>query len=247
MSNNELPDSRGVSSALQREQERERRRMRDRQRRESMTAEEREKHLARRRRNYQLRRQRAGHAQSGSGGDQAFLPSVHEQIISGHEPQALVAASDFGIGQSSGSNKEFGLTLKDLDADGAGHVGEKLSIFNRKLRLSQVRHLARSLDSFQRKLISAYLFSNNDSTSNGANRINLRLTQVKCLARELNSSMNDATSHIRQSTTRSSMNSEENPSSQEVLHNYSDQRNTAAELDSHRNHDDPSMLMVWCL
>ncbi|KAL2969932.1 hypothetical protein AAZX31_15G110900 [Glycine max] len=48
---------------MQKEQERERRRIRDRQRRQSMTREQRERHLARRRRNYQLRRQRAANAQ----------------------------------------------------------------------------------------------------------------------------------------------------------------------------------------
>jgi hypothetical protein len=50
---------RAVLRNLQKEQERERRRLRDRQRRQSMSVEERENHLARRRRNYQLRRQRA--------------------------------------------------------------------------------------------------------------------------------------------------------------------------------------------
>jgi len=47
---------------MDREEERERRRLRDRQRRQSMTKEQRERHLARRRRNYQLRRQRAANA-----------------------------------------------------------------------------------------------------------------------------------------------------------------------------------------
>ncbi|XP_020225616.1 putative uncharacterized protein DDB_G0271982 [Cajanus cajan] len=47
---------------MEREEERERRRVRDRQRRQSMTKEQRERHLARRRRNYQLRRQRAANA-----------------------------------------------------------------------------------------------------------------------------------------------------------------------------------------
>ncbi|KAL2339260.1 hypothetical protein Fmac_013706 [Flemingia macrophylla] len=47
---------------MEREEERERRRLRDRERRQSMTKEERARHLARRRRNYQLRRQRAAAA-----------------------------------------------------------------------------------------------------------------------------------------------------------------------------------------
>ncbi|XP_040867206.1 uncharacterized protein [Glycine max] len=44
---------------MEREEERERRRVRDKQRRQSMNKEQRERHLARRRRNYQLRRQRS--------------------------------------------------------------------------------------------------------------------------------------------------------------------------------------------
>lgn len=85
--------------------------MRDRQRRESMTAEEREKHLARRRRNYQLRRQKAGNAHSGSDGDQAFLEPKHEA-------QTMTDALGFGVGESSGCSKEFGLNLTDLDVEG---------------------------------------------------------------------------------------------------------------------------------
>uniref|UniRef100_A0A7N0UBM8 Uncharacterized protein n=1 Tax=Kalanchoe fedtschenkoi TaxID=63787 RepID=A0A7N0UBM8_KALFE len=229
MSNNELEDGNTAVCELQRDQERERRRLRDRQRRESMTAEEREKHLARRRRNYQLRRQRAGNAHSGSDGDQALLVQC--------DPRLLIATSDFAAGQSSGSNKEFGLGLSDLDARGTGNVGEKLSIFNRKLRLSEIRHLARSLDCAQRKLIAAYLFSKINSTSKCGRCRKLRVTQVKRLARELDSSMNDVTSQLK---TRRLRNGGENPKSQEILETCSDLANTTEQ--DHSNYDTESPM-----
>ena len=73
---------------MQREQERELRRVRDRQRRQSMTVEQRERHLARCRRNYQLRRLRVENAKAGD------FPSHVQQISNEREAAASGGNND---------------------------------------------------------------------------------------------------------------------------------------------------------
>ncbi|TKY53944.1 hypothetical protein E2542_SST18350 [Spatholobus suberectus] len=121
---------------MEREEERERRRLRDRQRRQSMTKEQRERHLARRRRNYQLRRQRAANAPrmplprsttgeaSTSGHLQCLTPSTsldHTLVHHGHETSQIV---DWSEGSSI-----------------------QLEGFPRRMRLNIIKRLARNLGS----------------------------------------------------------------------------------------------------
>ncbi|GAB4830746.1 hypothetical protein Ancab_004778 [Ancistrocladus abbreviatus] len=163
--------------ALQSERERERRRLRDRQRRQSMSQEQREKHLARRRRNYQLRRIRAQNARLNTEQQNQTL------AITAPNGVALVVAH---VGLSNLVSRAEGLE------DGA----HKSRNSPRRLRLHQIRQLARALNnpivlhtdgsSHQNGVdLSA---QQNSSRSCGSIRT-LRLIHVKRLARALKSTV----------------------------------------------------------
>ncbi|KAF5474946.1 hypothetical protein F2P56_006798 [Juglans regia] len=196
---------------MQREQERERRRMRDRQRRQSMTLEQREKHLARRRRNYQLRRLRAESARSGSQTGQAGMVSRGETITS-DEHQAVTSFSGLSVKCNGvthvGTNKdEENLTVDCKESEGLEALAYKGTNFPRRLRLSHIRHLARSLNNSMGELGGNHqmveaVITKRDVASNclqvgrsdsGISPQSLRLNRVKRLARTFNNSANSAT------------------------------------------------------
>ncbi|KAI5670848.1 hypothetical protein M9H77_11212 [Catharanthus roseus] len=152
--------------AIQKERERERRRMRDRQRRQSMTSEEREKHLARRRRNYQLRRQRAANAQSGF----QFQPQKLNNLINPHEKTTSQAAK----------NESFALVCvsEEPPASSQPDHGTQLVASN------EANHV-------QNAPAVKYHNSETALTESYKYPIRLRFTQIKHLARLLNSSGNE--------------------------------------------------------
>lgn len=154
---------------MQREEVRERRRMRDRQRRQSMTLEQRERHLARRRRNYQLRRLRAETTRIDS-----TTAICHDQAVNSPPEEVVASQADHGFNlnpigfeklsseclQSAGEfyvnclrlflavlcfgpkdASFFGVGLETLPAQKAVNV-------TKRLRLSHLRCLARSLNRF---------------------------------------------------------------------------------------------------
>ncbi|XP_021766655.1 pumilio homolog 11-like [Chenopodium quinoa] len=118
--------------AMQREKERERRRLRDRIRRQNMTQEQRDRHLARRRRNYQLRRLRAQNAKmlSSQQTDTNIKCNASElELIDHHSSSSLPLLNE--------------LPTTSETQGGAQSVRKN----PRRLRVSDVRHLARRLHS----------------------------------------------------------------------------------------------------
>ncbi|KAI9379950.1 hypothetical protein POPTR_016G009800v4 [Populus trichocarpa] len=182
---------------LQKEQERERRRLRDRQRRQAMSVEEREKHLARRRRNYQLRRQRARNVRD----PQASLVDSDEMLMlpSNGNNQAVISVpvqsngiSDVDLDQRQGS----------VNAGNANSVGleipaHKLAKLPIRSRLNHIKHLARSLadtlDIGDSHKITGDLTMTGYATSNCTPPKPLRLNRVKHLARVLSSDVTSTT------------------------------------------------------
>ncbi|GAB4826484.1 hypothetical protein Ancab_033379 [Ancistrocladus abbreviatus] len=163
--------------ALQRERERERRRLRDRQRRQNMSQEQKEEHLARRRRNYRLRRIRAENAKLNH--------QQQDHIIAIPALNNGVAPAVAHVGLC-----KLGSTAQDLE-DGA-----HLRNFPRRLRLHQIRQLARTMNnpvvlrtddsSYQN---GAELSAQRSSSTNSGLIRRLRLIHVKRLARALNATV----------------------------------------------------------
>ncbi|XP_021859547.1 uncharacterized protein [Spinacia oleracea] len=146
------------AQAMQREKERERRRLRDRIRRQNMSQEQRDKHLARRRRNYQLRRLRAQNAK---------LPTECQQI---HAADLL---------QINNLLSATSPMLDDLPSSSETQEGEAQNMRKtpRRLRVSDIRHLARRLHGDDQQQ-NGELLTNCVVTTK-----RLRLTHVKRLAR----------------------------------------------------------------
>lgn len=199
-----------VLRIMQREQERERRRIRDRQRRQSMSLEEREKHLARRRRNYQLRRQKADNSQSDSQCKQTSATTGGDQNTR-NEYQAATNSSELcvqsevitHIGLNQGQDKLDVSSIKFEDMEAGGH---KLAKFPRRLRLSHVRHLARSINNPMDELtgdnhpIGADAVTKKNASSkfggtDPGSPKRLRLNHVKRLARAVHSTVKESASH----------------------------------------------------
>ncbi|KAB1221728.1 hypothetical protein CJ030_MR2G019955 [Morella rubra] len=206
---------------IQREQERERRRMRDRQRRQSMTLEQREKHLARRRRNYQLRRLRAEGARSGSQTGQTSMVTQGE-TISSDEHHAVTSVSGLSVkcnGVTSVETNQAGekLIVECSESEGLEALAHKSANSPRKLRLSHIRHLARSLNHSMGELAGnhqmvAAVLTKGDAASNclqvgypdsGRSSQSLRLNCVKRLARTFNNSADSPPKEVTNQNHRS--------------------------------------------
>ncbi|GMH05243.1 hypothetical protein Nepgr_007083 [Nepenthes gracilis] len=138
-----------------------------------MSLEQRIKHLARRRRNYQLRRLRAGIANlNPQGWTQTSIVTESNGIATAHPGLSKLGSKNEGL------------------EDGA----HKLRNFPRRLRLHQIRHLARALNNpagLHRDDITLQngsdLISKQNSSTNCGSIVRLRLIHVKRLARELKS------------------------------------------------------------
>ncbi|KAK4804929.1 hypothetical protein SAY86_004746 [Trapa natans] len=134
---------------MRREQERERRRMRDRERRQSMTEEQKQMHLARRRKNYQLRRQKVKYLEEGyhSGlRDTASGSGIGERT----EEKAIPDASQLGLNCNAiipvGIDHDLQkMNTEERKSGGAEPLAYDLAKLHRKLRLTHVKHFARSL------------------------------------------------------------------------------------------------------
>ncbi|BFG27340.1 hypothetical protein CerSpe_136140 [Prunus speciosa] len=202
---------------MQREQERERRRIRDRQRRQSMTVEQRERHLARRRRNYQLRRLRA---------ENAKVDCQSQQISNEHE----------AAGGNEGNEAQEVTQTEKLCAERL-HYSEcleaaacKSANFTKRLRLSHIRRLARSLNHLGGEAIGnhqvvADVITKGDANNTSCFRIGdfdsgrlpngLRLNRVKRLARTLNSAAHETSVNCQKGTREKSA-LDQNVSAEEV-------------------------------
>ncbi|PON35153.1 zinc finger CCCH domain protein [Parasponia andersonii] len=203
----ELGD-RSELGAMQREEERERRRMRDRQRRQSMTLEQRELHLARRRRNYRLRRLRAE-------------TTMIENMVVTDENQPLNSFPEMGF-NDHGINPMNGLVqgIEKLNVErlesmamGPENLAKKSANVTKKLRLSQIRCLARSTNRFRggvggsfQNVADVTLKRDADTTlqlgDNDLGRLpdGLRLNRIKRLARTLNTVNNETNCQSHQGT-----------------------------------------------
>ncbi|XP_048438413.1 uncharacterized protein LOC103943816 [Pyrus x bretschneideri] len=142
----ELSSDRSELRGMQREQERELRRVRDRQRRQSMTVEQRERHLARCRRNYQLRRLRVENAKAGD------FPSHVQQISNEHEAAASGGNND--VWEVTQLEKTTGECLQHSECLEA--VASKSANFPKRLRLSHIRRLARWLNNLDGEVIGIH-------------------------------------------------------------------------------------------
>ncbi|XP_021831683.1 uncharacterized protein LOC110771653 isoform X2 [Prunus avium] len=180
---------------MQREQERERRRIRDRQRRQSMTVEQRERHLARRRRNYQLRRLRAENAKVDCQSQQ--ISNEHE-AAGGNEVLRNDAQEVTQTEKLSAERLHYSECLEAAACKSAN--------FTKRLRLSHIRRLARSLNHLGGEAIGnhqvvADVITKGDANNTCCFRIGdfdsgrlpngLRLNRVKRLARTLNSAAHE--------------------------------------------------------
>ncbi|PON90247.1 zinc finger CCCH domain protein [Trema orientale] len=203
----ELGD-RSELGAMQREEERERRRMRDRQRRQSMTLEQRERHLARRRRNYQLRRLRAE-------------TTVIENMVVTDENQPLNSFPEMGF-NDHGINpmndlvqgiEKLNVERLESMAMGPENLAKKSANVTKKLRLSQIRSLARSMNRFRcgvggsfQNVADVALKRDADTIlqlgDNDLGRLpgGLRLNRIKRLARTLNTVNNKTNCQSHQGT-----------------------------------------------
>ncbi|CAA7025735.1 unnamed protein product [Microthlaspi erraticum] len=155
----------GVESRKSRKElERERRRLRDRERRQFMSQDERERHLARRRKNYQLRRQRA----------ETNRIDTQIQAITGG---AALTSSH----QDSGASSSVPL----LESDQSVEIPvEEMSKLIGPIRLSRVKHLARTLrKSSATSAVASNINGDTETKTRCAMTSGLRLSQVKRLAR----------------------------------------------------------------
>ncbi|CAJ1941477.1 unnamed protein product [Sphenostylis stenocarpa] len=166
---------------MEREEERERRRLRDRQRRQSMTKEQRERHLARRRRNYQLRRQRAANAQllslplpQPTSSEALATTSAHPQWLTPFTPS---------------HHTLFHPQHQTLQI----HQGSSIQLegFPRRLRLSNIKQLARNLGNsmsvpLDNQIVPAeFIPASSANHGNSGTTKPLRLNCVKRIARSL--------------------------------------------------------------
>ncbi|GAB2300996.1 hypothetical protein Dimus_035074 [Dionaea muscipula] len=176
--------------AMQREREKERRRLRDRQRRQNMSQEQRERHLARRRRNYLLRRLKAESAKLNP------QERLTDPVAEFSDTSSSAAALTIAFSQSMSTTDAGGLL-----EDGA----HKLRSSPRRLRLHQIRYLARAL-SRSAAGVSGHGSSHQtgahhlraeeiSSTNNCGSVTRLRLVHVKRLARALNSGAKENSFH----------------------------------------------------
>ncbi|KAF7121333.1 hypothetical protein RHSIM_Rhsim13G0143700 [Rhododendron simsii] len=191
------------------DQERERRRLRDKHRRQSMSVEDREKHLARRRRNYQLRRQRDQNPEPELHNDDHTISSSRIQLHPWNENHLPIAVSAQSSVPSDGA-LHVGCTkrrekLKARKSLGAEDGAQNSANYPKKLRLNDIRHLARSLNSpmkvphGQSFRIGAADTKDIASTNclqvggcgSGRSRKVLRLTHLKRLARALRSTVKE--------------------------------------------------------
>ncbi|XP_010434820.1 PREDICTED: zinc finger CCCH domain-containing protein 18 isoform X2 [Camelina sativa] len=149
------------SRKSRKEQERERRRLRDRERRQSMSQDEREKHLARRRKNYQLRRQRAE------------INRLDSQIqpISGCSQGAMNSPPDSGASLVESSDQSVGIPVEEL----AKMMGS--------IRLSRLKHLARTLNKSSTNGAESSNTGASDAKTRCAMSSGLRLSRMKRLVR----------------------------------------------------------------
>ena len=148
----------------------ERRRLRDRERRQSMSQDERERHLARRRKNYQLRRQRAEVSRIGS--------QIQADITGGGNHLAVTSPPLSGDSST--------LPLGDSDQS-VGIPVEELGKLVGTIRLSRMKHLARTLRKWSTTSGTAEASSSNSGATNAMTRramsSGLRLSRVKRLVR----------------------------------------------------------------
>lgn len=164
----ELSLDRSELRRKQREQERERRRVRDRERRQSMTIEQRERHLARRRRNYQLRRLRAENAKAGDFASQQISNEQDAAASEGNNDVREVTQLENPTTERLQYSQckcvvcncvvilhiqtywRYDSHTKILShlkyVTGLEAAASKSSNFSKRLRLSHIRRLARSLN-----------------------------------------------------------------------------------------------------
>ncbi|PKI73998.1 hypothetical protein CRG98_005615 [Punica granatum] len=197
--------------SMRREQERERRRMRDRERRQSMTQQEREKHLARRRKNYQLRRQKIKHFEIGYQSGPTGTASSGE-IGERFKQQATPAASELRpqckdiipIGLDQVLQK---INIEQSKSGGTESLAYDLAKLHRRLRLSHVKHFARSLkrpvceftgSSLQ---IVADLIAKGNPAANCKSMQGVRLNSIKRLARAVKNGSKETAHKQQQSET----------------------------------------------
>ncbi|XP_010434818.1 PREDICTED: zinc finger CCCH domain-containing protein 18 isoform X1 [Camelina sativa] len=157
------------SRKSRKEQERERRRLRDRERRQSMSQDEREKHLARRRKNYQLRRQRAE------------INRLDSQIqpISGCSQGAMNSPPDSGASLVESSDQSEALA----PSKGVGIPVEELAKMMGSIRLSRLKHLARTLNKSSTNGAESSNTGASDAKTRCAMSSGLRLSRMKRLVR----------------------------------------------------------------
>ncbi|KAK4743955.1 hypothetical protein SAY87_010267 [Trapa incisa] len=180
--------------SMRREQERERRRMRDRERRQSMTEEQRQMLLARRRKNYQLRRQKVKHLEEGyqSGHrDTASGSEIGERI----EEQEIPDASELGLNCNviippAGIDHVLQkMNTEERKSGGSEPLAYDLAKFHRRLRLSHVKHFARSLKhpifEFNKsgQQVHADIVVKEDPAASCKSTQGIRLNSIKRLAR----------------------------------------------------------------
>ncbi|XP_023635416.1 uncharacterized protein LOC17879231 isoform X2 [Capsella rubella] len=163
------------SRKSRKEQERERRRLRDRERRQSMSQDERERHLARRRKNYQLRRQRA----------EIHRQDSHIQAVTGGSQTALNSPPDSGASFVDESDQSVGIPVEDL----AKMMGT--------IRLSRLKHLARTLNKPNTNGAESSNTGATDANTRCAMSSGLRLSRMKRLIRSKGKQEGSSLSHSK--------------------------------------------------
>ncbi|XP_062088141.1 uncharacterized protein LOC133794773 isoform X1 [Humulus lupulus] len=179
---------------MPRDEERERRRIRDRQRRQSMTLEQRERHLARRRKNYQLRRLRA----------ETRRLDTTTATMSLEEPTIMINSTPEKDFQDDGLNPNNGFVQEKekfssecLDSMSLETLAQRSDNVIKKIRLSHVRSLARSLNrcgggvGVGVGVGDARLQLGVGDNDSGRLTGGLRLNRIKRLARALNTANTD--------------------------------------------------------
>ncbi|CAI9783979.1 unnamed protein product [Fraxinus pennsylvanica] len=191
----------------QKEQDRERRRRRDRERRLSMSLEERERHLARRRRNYQLRRRKEEHAKFSQHGKASTTTKYEDSAV--NDSLAPVHVSGSSVPSDAARHVGYIGQLENQivpKSEGAEPKSHEIPKHSGRLRLNQIRHLARMMNSSESKpcgdcqqtTVNATIKEN--ATTNCLTRKTMRLVHVKRLARGLNSPNGKATDQDNLST-----------------------------------------------
>ncbi|KAH8506888.1 hypothetical protein Peur_043933 [Populus x canadensis] len=191
---------RAVLRNLQKEQERERRRLRDRQRRQSMSVEERENHLARRRRNYQLRRQRAQNVREPQINQSGLVDSDESPMLlsdENHQTAISVPVQSNGVCHADLDQRQGSFNAGNANSVGLEVPAHKLAKLPIRSRLNHIKHLARSLvdtlDIGDSHKIPADLTMKGETASNCTPPKALRLNRVKHLARVLSSDITTTT------------------------------------------------------